>query len=250
MSRRPLIGISTSDHKSLGAWCFDWLAVWRHGGRPLRLSPSRPVPECLDGLIVGGGDDIQAHLYGGTVQLDVRVDPQRDELELSLLGQEIPRGTPVLGICRGAQLINVYLGGSLDSDIYTSNEGLKRRRTVLPRKTVDIRIGSRLHDILGVSWCRINSLHHQAVEQAGEGIEIVARDRDGLVQAIESPQHSFLIGVQWHPEFLIFNRPQQRLVRALINAAHQHAEQTRATERSSTSSSSAHNSNARHSGGR
>ena len=107
---RPLIGITTSDYKSQLAWCFDWFAVWRHGGRPLRLSPSRPLPEHLDGLIIGGGDDIQAHLYGGEVQLDVRLDPARDELELHLLKRFIPRHTPVLGICRGAQLINVHLG--------------------------------------------------------------------------------------------------------------------------------------------
>lgn len=225
MPQRPLIGISTSDYKSLIAWSFDWLAVWRHGGRPLRLSPSRPWPDRLDGLIIGGGDDLQAHLYGGEVQLDVRVDPQRDELELALLRQEIPRGTPVLGICRGAQLINVYLGGTLDSDIYQSNAGLKRRRTVLPRKTVDIRPGSQLHEILRVSWCRINSLHHQAVQATGDGIQIVARDRDGLVQAIESQHHDFLVGVQWHPEFLIFNRPQQRLIRSMIATAKRHAEQ-------------------------
>jgi len=125
----------------------------------------------------------------------------------------------VLGICRGAQLINVYMGGTLDSDIYTTYEGLKRRRTVLPRKTVDIVADSKLHRILGVSWCRINSLHHQAVQDAGRGIEIVARDRDGLVQGIESREHDFLMGVQWHPEWLIFNRPQQRLIRALVDAA-------------------------------
>ncbi|MCA0974925.1 gamma-glutamyl-gamma-aminobutyrate hydrolase family protein [Halomonas denitrificans] len=219
MAERPLIGISTSDNKSLLAWWFDWFAVWRHGGRPLRLSPSRPRPEHLDGLIVGGGDDIQAHLYGGEMQLDVRVDPQRDELELELLAREIPRNTPVLGICRGSQLINVHLGGTLDSDIYTTHEGLKRRRTVLPRKTVDIVEGSRLHQLLRVSWCRINSLHHQAVEQAGRGIDIVARDRDGLVQGIESRDHDFLLGVQWHPEFLVFNRPQQRLIKALVKAS-------------------------------
>jgi len=92
---------------------------------------------------------------------------------------------------------------------------------VLPRKTVDIVEGSRLHDILRVSWCRINSLHHQAVLDAGRGIEIVARDRDGLVQGIESRDHDFLFGVQWHPEFLVFNRPQQRLIRALVDAARQ-----------------------------
>ncbi|WP_300273680.1 gamma-glutamyl-gamma-aminobutyrate hydrolase family protein [Halomonas sp.] len=225
MSRRPLIGITTSDRKSQIAWLFDWFAVWRHGGRPRRLSPSRPWPETLDGLIIGGGDDIQAHLYDAEVQLDVRVDPQRDELELELLETFIPQGTPVLGICRGAQLINVHLGGTLDPDIYTSHEGLKRRRTVLPRKTVDIVADSRLHRILRVSWCRINSLHHQAVNRAGRGIAIVARDRDGLVQGIESRDHDFLIGVQWHPEWLIFNRPQQRLVRALVAAAAQRTAQ-------------------------
>ena len=218
---RPLIGITTSDYKSQLAWCFDWFAVWRHGGKPLRLSPSRPLPEHLDGLIIGGGDDIQAQLYGGEVQLDVRLDPARDELELSLLNRFIPQNTPVLGICRGAQLINVHLGGTLDPDIYTTHEGLKRRRTVLPRKTVDIAGDSQLYQLLGVTWCRVNSLHHQAVNQAGKGIKIVARDRDGLVQGIESEAHDFLIGVQWHPEWLIFNRPQQRLISALVAAAKQ-----------------------------
>ncbi|MFO8045076.1 MAG: type 1 glutamine amidotransferase [Halomonas sp.] len=221
-THRPLIGITTSDRKSQIAWLFDWFAVWRHGGRPLRLSPSRPTPMHLDGLVIGGGDDIQAHLYNAEVQLDVRVDPQRDELELELLERFIPADTPVLGICRGAQLINIYLGGTLDPDIYTTHEGLKRRRTVLPRKTVDIVGASKLHRILRVSWCRINSLHHQAVHRAGRGIEIVARDRDGLVQGIESRDHEFLIGVQWHPEWLIFNRPQQRLIRALVKAAARH----------------------------
>lgn len=216
---RPLIGITSSDYKSRIAWWFDWFAVWRHGGRPLRLSPSRPLPAALDGLIIGGGDDIQAHLYGGEVQLDVRLDPQRDELELELMERFIPLGKPVLGICRGAQMLNVHLGGTLDPDIYTTHEGLKRRRTVLPRKTVDIVADTQLRRILKVSWCRINSLHHQAVQEAGRGIEIVARDRDGLVQGIESRDHEFLIGVQWHPEWLIFNRPQQRLIRALVEAA-------------------------------
>ncbi|KPQ24293.1 MAG: putative glutamine amidotransferase [Halomonas sp. HL-48] len=219
---RPLIGITTSDAKSQLAWWFDWFAVWRHGGRPLRLSPSRPKPKHLDGLIIGGGDDIEASLYGGEVQLDVRLDLARDELELNLLERFIPQHTPVLGICRGAQLINVHLGGTLDPDIYTTHEGLKRRRTVLPRKTVDIVGASQLHRLLGVTWCRVNSLHHQAVNRAGEGIDIVARDRDGLVQGIESRDHDFLIGVQWHPEWLIFNRPQQRLIRALVAAAERH----------------------------
>ncbi|WP_048307195.1 gamma-glutamyl-gamma-aminobutyrate hydrolase family protein [Halomonas sp. PR-M31] len=221
---RPRIGITTSDHKSLLAWWCDWLAVWRAGGKPVRLSPSRPVPKDLDGLVIGGGDDIGAQLYGGEVQLDVRVDPQRDTLELSLLKRLLPDDCPVLGICRGAQIINVHLGGSLVSDIYTSYTHIKKQRTVLPRKTVDITVGSRLHDLLKVSWCQVNSLHHQAINRPGRGIDIVAKDRDGLVQGIESRDHRFLVGVQWHPEFLIFNRPQQRLIRGLVDAAGHHAE--------------------------
>jgi len=222
---RPRIGITTSDYKSRLAWWCDWLAVWRAGGQPVRLSPASPDLDGLDGLVIGGGDDIGAHLYGGEVQLDVRVDPQRDTLELELLERCVPAGCPVLGICRGAQIINVYLGGSLIGDIYSAFEHVRKRRTVLPRKTVDVVEGSLLHDILKVSWCQVNSLHHQAIDKPGDGIDIVARDRDGLVQAIESRQHGFLIGVQWHPEFLIFNRPQQRLIRALVSAATERASQ-------------------------
>lgn len=217
--RRPLIGITTSDHKSRLAWWCDWLAVWRAGGRPVRLSPARPEIDTLDGLVVGGGDDIGAQLYGGEMQLDVRVDPQRDKLELALLDRLVPAGCPVLGICRGAQIINVFLGGSLISDIQSTYAHIKPRRTVLPRKTVDVVEGSRLHHILQVDWCQVNSLHHQAIDRTGHGMTVVARDRDGLVQGIESRHHDFLIGVQWHPEFLVFNRPQQRLIRALVEQA-------------------------------
>ncbi|GAB2795572.1 gamma-glutamyl-gamma-aminobutyrate hydrolase family protein [Halomonas shantousis] len=238
MSRRPLIGITTSDHKSLISWWCDWLAVRRAGGQPVRLSPSRPVPEGLSGLVVGGGDDIGAQLYGGEVELDVRVDPERDALELELLDRFVPGGCPVLGICRGSQIINVYLGGSLVSDIYTTYEHVKKRRTVLPRKTVDITRHSRLHDILGVSWCRVNSLHHQAVARPGKGLTVVARDREGLVQGIESRHHPFLIGVQWHPEFLIFNRPQQRLIRALVQASQEYCAPSRDTEAAAETGSS------------
>ena len=219
MRARPLIGITTSDHKSLMAWACDWLAVWRAGGRPVRLSPSREIPEGLAGLMVGGGDDIGAQLYGGEMRLDVRVDPARDRLELSLLERFLPQRLPVLGICRGAQIINVHCGGTLIGDIYTAYDHVRRQRTVLPRKHVHITADSRLHGLLGVSRCRVNSLHHQAVDRLGDALEVVARDRDGLIQAIEAPTHTYLIGVQWHPEFLVFNRPQQRLIRGLVDAA-------------------------------
>ncbi|GHB23777.1 gamma-glutamyl-gamma-aminobutyrate hydrolase [Salinicola rhizosphaerae] len=216
---RPLIGITTSDHKSrLARWC-DWISVWRAGGRPVRISPSRPPTTRLDGLIIGGGDDIGAKRYGGEVQLDVRIDPARDDLELALLERYLPLNLPILGICRGAQMINIHCGGSLIGDIQTTYRHIKNRRTVLPRKRVDIEPFSRLAEILNRRYCQVNSLHHQAVDRPGEGLAIVARDRDALIQAIENPDHPFLIGVQWHPELLLFSRSQQRLIRALVRAA-------------------------------
>ncbi|WP_106418221.1 gamma-glutamyl-gamma-aminobutyrate hydrolase family protein [Salinicola tamaricis] len=218
-TRRPLIGITTSDHKSRMAWWCDWLSVWRAGGLPLRVSPARPLRRKLDGLIIGGGDDIGAHRYGGEMQLDVRIDPARDELELDLLASCLPLGLPILGICRGAQMINIHLGGSLIGDIQSTYRHIRNRRTVLPRKRVEIDPYSRLAEILNRRYCQVNSLHHQAVDRPGEGLKVVARDRNELVQAIESEHHAFLIGVQWHPELMLFSRSQQRLIRALVQAA-------------------------------
>lgn len=220
MRARPVVGITTSRNKSTLAWACDWLSVWRAGGRPLRIMPGRDIPvERLDALIIGGGDDIGADLYDGEIRLDVRIDPERDLLEKRLLDTALVRGLPVLGICRGAQMINVHQGGTLHSDIYEAFDGARRMRTVLPRKRITIDTASRLFAILDRATCRVNSLHHQSVNVLGEGLSIAAHDDDGIVQAIEDSARPFLLGVQWHPEFLIFNRPQQRLFRALVRAA-------------------------------
>ncbi len=222
MSRRPVIGITTSERKSRIAWFFDWLAVYRAGGRPMRLSPGRSVDiGALDGLVIGGGDDIEAHLYDSEVALDVRIDPDRDRLELELLKELFPLRIPILGICRGAQMTNVFLGGTLHGEISDLVPGKGIRRTVLPRMDVKIERGSRLHRVIGLDRCRVNSLHHQAVDRLGDGLRIVAWSEDGIVQGIEGPGHPFLVGVQWHPEFLVFSRAQQRLFRALVEAADQ-----------------------------
>jgi putative glutamine amidotransferase len=217
---RPLVGVTTSRRGGWRSFMMHRLALTRAGARAIRLLPGDPLPDQrLDALVIGGGDDIGAEIYGGQVLPDVRIDPERDKLELHLLARALPEGIPILGICRGSQMINVARGGTLHTDIYEVYQKAPRMRTVLPKKTVYIEDGSRLHAVTGCNPCRVNALHHQSVDKVGRDLAVVARDEIGIVQAIEGPGPGFLIGVQWHPELLVFARTQQRLFTALVAAA-------------------------------
>ncbi|HEY8565623.1 MAG TPA: gamma-glutamyl-gamma-aminobutyrate hydrolase family protein [Beijerinckiaceae bacterium] len=216
---RPRVGVTTSRKGGWRSFLMHRLAIARAGGQAVRLTAGEAPPrEPLDALVIGGGDDIGAEIYGGTVAPDVRIDPERDRLELGLLERALPDKLPVLGICRGSQMINVALGGTLYTDIYAVYEEAPRMRTVLPRKTIHIDVDSRLHRITGCNPCRVNALHHQSVDRVGRDLKVVARDETGIVQAVEGTGDAFLLGVQWHPELLVFARPQQRLFRALVEA--------------------------------
>lgn len=214
---RPTIGVTTSARGGWRNFLAQRLAIRRAGGRAVRIRADRPYDLTrLDGVIVGGGDDISAELYGGRIVPDVRIDPERDLLEQDIIGEALARDLPVLGICRGAQMINVVRGGSLHEDVHAVYVDAPKMRTVLPRKLVDIREGSVLATILGCSPCRVNALHHQSVDRLGAGLTVSAVDRAGIVQAIEDRAAGFLLGVQWHPELLVFSRAQQRLFGALV----------------------------------
>lgn len=220
MGKRPLIGVTASARGSRIPWLFNRLALRRAGAEAVRLTAEEvPRFDRLDGLVVGGGDDIEPARYGSEIEPMVKIDPNRDELELAALDWAERCCRPVLGICRGSQMINVHRGGTLHTDIHAVYVAAPRLRTVLPRKDVRVEPRTRLQAILGTSALRVNALHHQSVARLGRGVQVAARDLWGIVQAIEVPDGPFLVGVQWHPEFLLLDRGQQRLFRALTVAA-------------------------------
>lgn len=225
---RPLIGVTSSRGRGRLTWWFNRRAVRKAGGTAERLcAGARFDPGRYDGFVIGGGDDIDATLYGGEIEPSIRIDRERDAFELDLLEGAVAARTPILGICRGAQMINVLLGGSLHESIYDAYAGQPRLHTPLPKKRVRIERASLLHRLLGRDSVRVNALHHQSIDRLAASLAVSARDEYGIVQAIErahdDPEEGFLLGVQWDPEYLIFDDGQQGLFRALVTAARSRA---------------------------
>ncbi|TDX33931.1 gamma-glutamyl-gamma-aminobutyrate hydrolase family protein [Rhodovulum visakhapatnamense] len=217
---RPLIAVTTSSRSGWRVFPLVAFNLWLAGGRGVRWGTGRSADiDGVDGLIIGGGDDISPDLYGMQLVTSARLDPARDALERRLVEAAIARGKPVLGICRGAQMLNVALGGTLDQDAYGTYTASKRVWTVLPRKAVTVLPGTRLAQIAGPRPMRVNALHSQAVARLGEHLEVAARDRGGMIQAVERRRDPFALGVQWHPEHLFYARRQRAIFAALVAAA-------------------------------
>jgi putative glutamine amidotransferase len=149
------------------------------------------------------------------------LDKNRDQLEFNLLDQAVKRQIPVMGICRGSQLINVYFKGTLYKNIKDFYAEKPNRHSIFPVKKAFVREGSKMAGILRVNEIMVNSIHNQAVKKPGVGIDIVAKESNDVVQAIESDQHPFIIGVQWHPEYLVQKKIHRRIFKSLINACRQ-----------------------------
>ncbi|QPM90425.1 gamma-glutamyl-gamma-aminobutyrate hydrolase family protein [Pseudooceanicola algae] len=221
---RPVIGVTVSRHSGWRIYPLFWLNLRLAGARTLRWDTRAEVDlDAVDGLVIGGGDDIAPALYGTEIVTRVTLDPDRDQLEKSLIEQALDRGMPVLGVCRGAQMLNVVSGGTLHQDAFDVYES-RKYRTILPRRRIAVDEGTHLARIAGMSPMRVNALHSQAVDRLGDGLRVAARDEAGMVQAVERIEDPFALGVQWHPEHIPYARRQRRLFRALASAARARAE--------------------------
>jgi putative glutamine amidotransferase len=184
-------------------------AIKKAGALPVVLAHSDPadVPELIDrfdGVLLPGGGDIDPAAYGEHPFADTLygIRPEADLFEIALVREAMKRKYPVLGICRGLQIINVALGGTLHQDLPDHPQDLMGRAFSGHYRTA-VQAGSRLHELVGKDELVVNSLHHQGVKDLGEGLRIGATAGDGVVESIESADPSWdVLAVQWHPECL------------------------------------------------
>ena len=229
---RPTIGITTSvDERGFFSLRPEYArAVEKAGGLPLLLAPAAPAEAAalldrLDGIVLSGGSDIDPAIYGEAPHPTSRWVRERDDFELALAREAVARDRPLLAICRGQQVLNVALGGTLVQDIPSQlpSAGPHYPKDVPrwePAHDVEILPGTRLRAIVGQDVLTVNSFHHQAVRDVGPGLRVSARGTDGVIEAVESEGHRFVVGVQWHPEAMWNRDPDhQELFRGLVAEA-------------------------------
>jgi len=193
-------------------------AVARLGGLPLMVSNLAPelaqayLAEA-DGLLLTGGVDVDPSLFGAEPHpLLGLVDGPRDQFELALYHAARAKGVPVLGVCRGHQLINVAAGGTLHQHLPALTETVQHEQLEIggaPSHGVALEPDSALAQAFGAEHVRTNSYHHQAVDRPGQGLRVVGRSADGVVEALEGTEGPFVLGVQWHPEMSFEAHPEQ-----------------------------------------
>jgi putative glutamine amidotransferase len=239
---KPLIGITALGTRSINPPHLPLyalgqryvMAVAAAGGVPLMVPPgldedsARAIFERLDGFLLPGGGDVDPACYGQAPHAaTTEISPDRDRLELALARWAAQADKPLLTICRGTQVLNVALGGTLVQDIPTQLPGSLPHSFDVDRVARDttahvVRIdpGTRLRAIMGVDQAAVNSWHHQSLKQVAPDLKVSAHAPDGVIEAVELPGHRFAVGVQWHPEWLHDRRPEmRRLFEALVQAA-------------------------------
>ena len=234
---RPLIGVTTSElrassagtlrrhgeppHAEMALGMTYLRAIEAVGGMPVVLPPlgdAEALLERLDGICLSGGPDLDPEAYGALerhAELGP-TEPSLDAFELALARAADERGMPILGICRGAQTLNVARGGTLHQHLPGHRQTEPATATT---HTVHVDEGTFLASLVGTRPLRVNSFHHQGVETLGRGLHAVAHAADGTVEAIEAPGAGFVLGVQWHAEGLVHQPRHRALFAALVAAA-------------------------------
>lgn len=227
----PVIGITTYGRDERGRYTLPAeyvAAVDRAGGVPLLIPPlprhAARYLDHVDGMVLAGGGDLDPASYGSDGHETIySVDPARDDLELELARRIVALRRPTLAICRGLQVLNVALGGSLIEHLpaVVGEDVLHRAPPREPTPhAVRVEPGSRLASVTGSTGFAPMSWHHQAVRALAPGLQVTARAPDGTIEALEMPGHPWLLAVQWHPELTAQQDPaQQRLFDALVQAS-------------------------------
>jgi putative glutamine amidotransferase len=234
----PVIGLTTYNAKNqdgfpIAALSYKYVdAISKAGAAPVLIPAGQnnqalqSLIDRLDGILLTGGGDIEVdHYHGATHPSLESVDPERDTIEFAIIRSTVKSGKPFLGICRGFQVVNVALGGTLFTHIQDQLPGALKHdydsrleRQVLAHEVI-MEKESIVARILGETRLMVNSLHHQGADGLASGLRVAGRAPDGLVEAIELPDHPFGVAVQWHPEWLMDQVASIRLFRAFIEAA-------------------------------
>jgi putative glutamine amidotransferase len=242
---RPLIGVSTSEvrlaesvqqtpqgepaRREMALGMKYTGAIEAAGGLPVVLPPLgldaiRPLLARLSAVCLSGGPDLDPTAYAAQPHPELGpTEPELDRFELELAREAWERGLPVLAICRGAQALNVARGGTLHQHVPEKYGGELQHRQALPGDTpahaIKVTRGSQLELLLGRRALEVNSFHHQSVAKVGQGLKVVAKAPDGVVEAIEARDGSFVVGVQWHAEAMADRPEEQALFSGLVKAA-------------------------------
>lgn len=232
MKHRPLIGLTPYEKQGdAGIWMRDTYirSIRNAGGLPVTLpfltqeEELDEVCRSMDGFLFTGGDDVAPEQYGEAILPECgELCPARDAFELRLLAKVLAAKKPMLAICRGVQVLNVALGGTLYQDLPSQLGTMichdQEREFEKTAHDVSIACGTRLRDILQTDTLAVNTWHHQALRTLGRGLVTGAIAPDGVIEAVELPGAQLVLGVQWHPEYLD-NTPSENLFRAPIDAA-------------------------------